>query len=137
MTEKEHKIYREALADLDRLNQEYLAVKKAWETENDSLKKTIQDLKQQYKDLKPYTCIDIDCSKRKQCRIKNGVFVTTPDLNVRLKASDYDRKIQFIPVMECSSKTEAFITAFDIMKAHKWQSVEVYIDDKKIATIYG
>ena len=119
MTEKEHEIYRQALDDMD------------------SLRKAVSEQKQQYKDLQPYTCTDINCKNRKKCRIKNGVFVTTPELNVRMKALDKDGKVQFIPIKECVNKTEVFITAFDIMKAHKWQNVEVYIDDKKIATIYG
>ena len=137
MTEKEHEIYRQALDDLNKLKEQYFAIKSAWEAERDSLQKAVSEKKQQYKDLKPYTCTDINCKNRKQCRIKNGVFVTTPELNVRMKALDKDGKVQFIPIKECDNKTEAFITAFDIIKAHKWQDVEVYINDKKIATIYG
>lgn len=94
-------------------------------------------LKRQLKGILPFTCTDLDCPKRKSCRIKNDEIVTTPELNVRLKATTLDERVEFFPIKDCDSIDEAIINARLVTNAHNWLHAELYIDDKKIATIYG
>ena len=85
----------------------------------------------------PFTCTKMDCANRKPCRIKDGELVTTPELNVRLKTTTLDRRVEFFPIKDCDSIDEAIINARTELIIHKWLHAELYIDDKKIATIYG
>ena len=47
--------------------------------------------------IMPFTCTNSNCANRKACRIKNGELVTTPELNVRLKATTLDERVEFFP----------------------------------------
>lgn len=87
--------------------------------------------------IMPFTCTNSNCANRKACRIKNGELVTTPELNVRLKATTLDERVEFLPINECDSIDEAIINARLVTITHNWLHTELYINDKKIATIYG
>ena len=87
--------------------------------------------------IRPFTCTCLNCANRKACRIKNDELVTTPELNVRLKATTLDERVEFFPIKDCDSIDEAIINARLVTIAHNWLYAELYIDDKKIATIYG
>ena len=61
--------------------------------------------------IMPFTCTNSNCANRKACRIKNGELVTTPELNVRLKATTLDERVEFFPIKECDSIDEAIINS--------------------------
>ena len=87
--------------------------------------------------IMPFTCTNSNCANRKACRIKNGELVTTPELNVRLKTSRLDERFMFLPIKGCDNIDEAITKARAELYEQNLVYVELYIDDKKIATIYG
>ena len=86
--------------------------------------------------IRPFTCTNMNCANRKACRIKDGELVATPELNVRLKI-DEGNWYKYWPIEDCSTQEEAVAKAMTFLKENDIKCADVYIDDKKIATIYG
>ena len=87
-------------------------------------------------EIRSFTCTKSYCASRNMCRIKNGELLTIQELNVRLKI-DEGNFYKFWPIDDCSTQEEAVSKAMKFLKEQEIKCADIYIDDKKIATIYG